>query len=420
MRSGAIAGRWTRIADRWSWLVMALLLAAAALVARVLIIRNYPSGGGDLAYYYHYTDEVLRGLNPYRIDPGVWSNYPLDIPPPEMGFFAVLVAIYHSPLALRVTFALADVITVLLVLLAFPRSRGWRLAVATFYAFNPFVLSSWVVYAEDKTVLFLAIVTILLFLERQRMVLTWVAATVLAAAKWISVFFLAPLTLFTYGKRGLRFTISALMLFGGSLIVAQLPYLPESLAIYARRNGRMGAMPQHASITKLLAGAHLYHPVMVKVFIVASVIMIFALFVMRQIDIRDVVVLSVYCFFVALPDESFDRLVLITVPFLFVLRLTVWRMLIVWGLTYVAALTVLSSDLLVPGWLPFGHSLDGFIGAYGSRHYVALLNPLVLLMPGYFIIDHLRRAATVDRRFTYAWPATTAPPRLVEAGSAAR
>src|SRR5262249_40468676 len=156
-----------------------------------------------------------------------------------------------------------DAATVVVIGLWYPRDRSWRLAIATFYAFNPFLLFWWTVTAEDKTLIFLLLVLVLLGLERAQPVVTWTAPTLLAVGKWLSGFFLVPLAVYTAARFGLRRSLVYLGVFVAAVVVAQVPYFPSSLLPYRRRQARIGIdPPEHTSITRFLHEAHIYAPVL--------------------------------------------------------------------------------------------------------------------------------------------------------------
>lgn len=381
------------------WAVIAALLVVGAFSLRLLLIQRFPfsshyppfPGGGDVSYYYYYADLMLKGFDPWRPPPGPVE--PLDIPALEMYLFAGILVIHHSISALRYAFALADALTIVLITAFFPRSRWWRFSVASFIAFNPFVLISWTVFGEDKTFHFLAITLILVLTERGRAGAATIVAAIYAAAKWVSLFFGPPLIVHLLRQRGLR--AWRIVAIGAAVfLIAQIPYFPSPFLAYLRKNSRLDALPEHASVSELLVALHLYGPLVPRVFIVVSLGAIYYFFWRRRLNIAESIVLSIYCFFVLLPDESFDRIVLIVMPFLFIVRLTPWRVAIIWLATTVAAAATFTPFWGIPQFVPGGSEFASWVGAYGSPVYVALSNIPTLLLPSLWVLDRLAARRT--------------------------
>jgi hypothetical protein len=152
--------------SRARWRDAVIAVALGALAVRLFIIAH-SHGGNDLRIYMYFSRLALHGQNPFAAAPG--GPFPptqSDSPALEVAVFTGLLAIHDAGTTLRLVFALSDVVVVLLIGLCFPRPRHWRAALMLFYAFNPFVLFAWTVFAEDKSLLFLGIVVLLLALEQ--------------------------------------------------------------------------------------------------------------------------------------------------------------------------------------------------------------------------------------------------------------
>jgi hypothetical protein len=99
--------------------------------------------------------------------------------------------------------------------------------------------------------------------------------------------------------------------------------------------------------------------------------------------------------FVFLPDQSYDRIAQIAIPFLFVIRLTRVRLLLLWLGSLIAAVAV-HATVLGP---KVAHlvRLPGFVqrtaGEYASLRDVAWANLLLVLVLTLFAIDLTRRLA---------------------------
>jgi beta-lactamase regulating signal transducer with metallopeptidase domain len=109
----------------------------------------------------------------------------------------------------------------------------------------------------------------------------------------------------------------------------------------------------------------------------------------------------VFASFVILPDESTDRILLITLPLLLITRLTALRQLAFWLISVVAAIVAFSVSYAADMPLPLLHTHPSVAralvsvgtwlgGAYASPRYVIFENlPMVLLL-GLFIADKVR------------------------------
>jgi hypothetical protein len=369
--------------------VIAITLLAAVL--RVLIIAH-SHGGSNLAIYTYFSRLALHGHNPFNPPAGgaikpIYSNSP----PLEVALFTALLAVHDSPSTLRLFFVLGDVAVLLLIGFAYPRPRRWRLGLMLFYAFNPFVLLAWTVYAQDKTWLFFGIAALLLALERGREWLGWLAATALAAFKFLGAFAVPALALHWFRRRR-WWALLPVAAFVVVLALSNLPWFPKSLDAFSRRNDLLAINPPiHVAPTLLLARIGIYAPIEAKLLPVAATVVALVLYVMRRIDIREAMVWSLFAGYAFLPDTDFDRLLLITLPFLLLLELSIARWALVWIVSSVAALAGEVATKGVP------HELSGIAGTLhsvfsheGTVRNVLWMNLLTVLVLAYFFVD--RRA----------------------------
>jgi hypothetical protein len=378
------------------WSVVGAALVIGAFAVRLLLIQRFPfggyqahfEGGTDVHYYYYYADLMLKGFDPWKPPPGPMP-YALDIPALEMYLFAGVLSIKHATSALRFCFALADATTIFLIVAFFPRPRWWRFSVASFVAFNPFVLVAWTVFAEDKTLHFLGVTLILLLIGRGRPGAATIFAALYAAAKWVSLFFGPPLLVHLVKLRGWR-AWPAIVAAAAIFLIAQIPYFPSPLLAYLRKNNRLDMLPQHASVSEMLVWLHIYGPWVPRVFIVVSLVAIYYFYWRNRLSIEEAIVLSIYCFFVSLPDESLDRVVLIFLPFLFIVRLSPWRLAIIWLATGLSAAGNFTPFWVVPHFVPASREFAIWVGAYGSPVYVALTNIPTVLFPLLWLLDRFR------------------------------
>jgi hypothetical protein len=339
------------------WRAGVIAVALGAFLVRLLIIAH-SHGGADLRIYTYFSRLALHGLNPFALQP----NEPIPLvdansPPLEVAAFAALLAIHDSPTTLRVAFALADVAVVLLIGLRFPRPRRWRAAFIVFYAFNPFVLFSWTVFAEDKTLLFLGIAAWVLALERGREWTAWAAATALTVFKFLGAFAVPALALHSFRTRRWR----ALAPIGASLgifLLSNLPWFPKSLDAFTRRDARLALNPPiHESPTLLLSRLGIYAPIEAKLLTAVAIVTVLGFFAARRIDICEAVVWSLFAGYVFLPDDPFNRLLLITLPFMLILDFSIARWIAIWVVSSVAALAGVVATRGVP------HELSAIAGA---------------------------------------------------------
>jgi hypothetical protein len=373
------------------WHGVVIAITVLAVVVRALIIAH-SHGGSNLQIYTYFSRLALHGANPFNPPAhGLINPVHSNSPPFEVGVFTALLAVHDSPAMLRALFVLGDVAVLLLIGLRFPRPRRWRLAFMLFYAFNPFVLLAWTVYGQDKTVLFFGIAALLLALERGREWSAWLAATGLAAFKFLGAFALPALALHWFRKRR-WWALGPVGAFVVVLALSNLPWFPKSLDAFSRRNDLLAINPPiHASPTILLARIGIYAPVEAKILPIVATIVVLALFVMRRIDVREAMVWSLFAGYVFLPDTDFDRMLLITLPLLLLLEMSLARWVLVWIVSCVAALAGVVATHGVP------HELSGLAGTLnslfprgGTLRYVLWMNLLPLLVLAYYFGD--RRA----------------------------
>ena len=96
-------------------------------------------------------------------------------------------------------FALVEASTVVLVGFGFvKRSLSWPVFGHDVARFSPFLLLAWTAWSEDKPMTIFLLVLILVFIEQGRVALTWAAGIALFVVKWISIFFVVPLAVWTW------------------------------------------------------------------------------------------------------------------------------------------------------------------------------------------------------------------------------
>jgi hypothetical protein len=380
-----------RLGGERRWRLAVIAITVLAVVVRLVII-DHSHGGSNLQIYTYFSRLALHGTNPFN-PPGHGPINPVhsNSPPFEVAVFTVLLAIHDSPTTLRLFFVLGDAAVLLLIGLRFRRPRSWRAAFMVFYAFNPFVLLSWTAYAQDKTLLFFGIAALILALERGREWAAWLALTALAAFKFLGAFAFPTLALHWYRRRR-WWALAPVAAFVVVLALSNLPWFPRSLDAFSRRNDLLAFNPPiHVTPTILLAKIGIYAPIEAKVLPVLMTIAVLALYAVRRIDIREAMAWSLFAGYVFLPDTDFDRVLLITLPFVLLLELSLGRWVVVWVVTCVAALAAQVATHGVP------HALSAVAGTLRSvfpREGTVLnllwMNLFTVLVLAYYLVD--RRA----------------------------
>ncbi len=395
--SSTAGGRLDALSER-RWLIGVVALTLAAVAARLLIIAH-TRGGEDLRMYTYFSRLPLHGINPFAPPAhGLFPPRDSNNPPLEVAFFTALLKLHDSPTTLRVTFVLADAATLLLIGLALARPRRWRLGLLLFYAFNPFVLIGFTAFAEDRTILFLGIVIWILALERGCEWGAWATAAVLGAFKFLGTFAAPAMALYSWrrsGRRGLVFVGA----FALVLLLSNLPWFPHSLDAFPRRNGRLGIDPPlFASPTLLLSRIGVYAATEARIGLVVSILAVFALYAARRIEIREAVIWSILAGYLWLPDNPFSRLLLVTLPFLLLLRLTIARWIVLWVLTTIEALGAWTATRGVPHGLHWiaGPLRTVFAHEQTVRH-VLWMNLLPALVIGLYLFDRRHGRAPIGQ-----------------------
>ncbi|MHB8490661.1 MAG: hypothetical protein ACYDA6_00385 [Solirubrobacteraceae bacterium] len=369
-----------------AWRVAVLGICGAAFAARLAVI-GHSHGGEDLRMYVYFSRVALHGLNPYSAHPHALfvvsdgNNTPL-----EVAAFAGMLAIHDSPTTLRLLFALADVAVLALVGLRLRRTRAWRAAFMAFYAFNPFVLISWTAFAEDKTILFLGIVVWLMALEDDLGWGAWMVTAALAVFKFLGAFAVPAQAVHSWREHR-RSAVAPIVVFAGVFVIGSLPWLPQSLDAFTRRDARLALDPPiHASVMIVVSRLGLYSPIEARVLPIIGISAVLALFVARRMDIREAVVWSVFAGYIFLPDDDFGRLLLISLAAMLILHPSRRQWLALWATTCVEALAVLLIQHAEP------HSLRGLLsplrsllGSESTLQHALWMNLLPALVVGLYI-----------------------------------
>jgi hypothetical protein len=378
------AVRWIESAPERRFRQAVLALAASGLLARLVIIAVRHSGGANLRIYWWFAHLAAGGHNPYHA-PSVAPVNPTygDNPPLEILLFAGLLKIHDSQTTLRIFIAILEALFVVAMGYWYPRDRRWRAGFCLFMALNPFVLLVWTAYTSDKVLVVAPIAGVLAALAADRVARAWAWTTLLAALKWVGTFFALPLLAASLRRVGLR--AMALILAGCAVLFAVLssPWFPSNLKAWHRRDVRIDLHPTHAALTQLLAKAHIYTSSLVRPFIIVSIVLIVALYLRRLLTVGEAIVLSVFAAYLPLPDEGVDRILMVTIPLLFVLQLSARRWIALWVVSAIESVAFLIQEL-------GPSSGQKIIGHYASIGHVLLMNPIMLLPFAWLVIDRWR------------------------------
>jgi hypothetical protein len=265
------------------------------------------------------------------------------------------------------------------------------------FALDPFVLISWTVFAEDKTIIFFWIALLVIALDRSRMYLTWFSATVLTVFKFLGVFAAPVLAIDSWRRRG----TAAIAPVVGFVVVSLLSnafWFPHSIKAFSRRNGRVGIDPPiHASPTLILSKLHVYAPWEVKPLMIALLLAVFVAFLYRRLTIQEAAIWSLFAGYVFLPDDSFDRLLLISLPFLLLVSLSWVQWLALWVWTCITALGAEIAVRGVPHVLHFASgSLQSIFGHDGTIAHALWMNSFVVLVLGIWWVARRRDGSATE------------------------
>ncbi len=411
-----------------------VLIVVAGLVLRLFLIFPGPLDSkveflrnkADLRNYYWPAQAALQGENPYTL----WANgqsgeFRADMAPLELLLFEATVAVWNDPRAIQVLFAIFDAVNIALLAALFTSSR-LKLPFQFFYAFGPLTLYNLVLVPEDKTIVIT--LTLLLFLLLARLTspsptlesspktphasrLTdhgsrithhvlhptlsiVIIAAVIASFKWLSVFYLLPLLVFVspnvrqFVRNGLIFTVV--------VALAHLPWFPSWSFMYAFRLGRV-TTPIHIAPSVLLSAVGLYDRSLLLAGLAISLLLVYALYWFKRIDIFETIVLSVAIGVLWTPDMDPVHLSLVVLFFLLVID---WasrkRQVVIWVLSgWVAFVYAVSTHT---GYAQRGlPDLQRITGAYGSLQMIVLSYPLFLAVLCLYAFDKFSANRVANR-----------------------
>jgi len=170
-----------------------------ALLLRLALLPTAPSD--DVNRYLWEGHIVAQGLNPYAApaaDP-MWEDHrdsyweamnhkdkATAYPPLALGTFALITQISYHPMAFKLCFLAADLLT-LGGILSLLKSRGLALGFAGFYAFNPLILFAYAGEAHFDALMVAALVWALVAFQSGRTKWAVSLASIASGIKWITL-----------------------------------------------------------------------------------------------------------------------------------------------------------------------------------------------------------------------------------------
>lgn len=347
----------------------------------------------DLRNYYWPAQEVLHNENPYVI----WANgqsdgYRADMAPLELIIYVATVAIWNDPRAIQILFALFDLLNIGLLSLLLKYSV-LKFSFQLFYALGPLTLYnlSWV--PQDKTILLALTFGLFYFLRRFMhgegcFALTIaLLAALIAAFKWVSVFYLLPLLVLI--SPSARALIKNMIIFGCIVVLTHLLWFPSWMYVYAFRASRVDA-PFHISPAVLFNALGFYAPILLGMFLAISLLAIYFFFWRKQIDIFETIALSTMAGIFWTPDMDPVHLSVIVLSMLLITNWTSKaRSIAVWALGFfVSAIYAIAMHDVFGSFSTAG--LQKITGAYASPHMILLSYSMFVAVFALYLWDKWR------------------------------
>lgn len=386
-----------------------ILLVLAGFALRLFLIFPGPLESkieflynrADLRNYYWPAQAALRGENPYALWAGGQSGeFRSDMAPLELAMYVATVAVWNDPRALQLLFTMFDAINIVLLGVLLKQSP-LKLSFQVFYALGPLTLYNLVLVPQDKTILLT--LTLLIFyvlllpqdyslqfgsLRFSRAVLIVIAAALLAAFKWLSVFYLLPLLV--YLSRDWRDFVKYGFVFGVVVGLTHLLWFPDWFYVYTFRAGRT-VMPFHTSLLVLLREVGLFDQNIMTLVLLASLALIYTLFWSKRIDIFETIALSVMAGIWWTPDMDPVHLSIVVLHLLLIIDWSsVLRQIAIWSLSvWVAAVYAFSTRT---GFTRYGlPDLRALVGAYGTPQMIVLSYGLFIGVFALYLFDKARQ-----------------------------
>ena len=355
----------------------------------------------DLRNYYWPAQVALQGENPYVLwSTGQSGNFRADMAPLELVIYVAALRVWNDPRAIQVLFAMFDTFNIALLGLLLQKSI-LRLPFQIFYALGPLTLYNLTLVPEDKTIV-LTLTFFIFYLLTIPKATIWrlgpfefnasglviPIAAVLASFKWLSVFYLLPLLLWT--SRDIREFAKGALVFLTVIGLAHLPWFPDWSYVYVFRSQRIATPLVHIAPASLLNAVGFYNENLMLLASVGSLVLVYLLFWLKRIDIFETLALSVMVGILGTPDMDPVHLSLVVIYFLLIVHWTRGiRLAAVWILSaLVTAVYAISAHasfgrIDLAGW----HRVTG---VYGSPQMILLSYTLFVLVFAFYLIDKLR------------------------------
>lgn len=355
----------------------------------------------DLRNYYWPAQAALRGENPYVLwASGQSGEFRSDMAPLELAIYVATVALWNDSRALQVLFALFDAVNIVLLGVLFKNSP-LNLPFQLFYALGPLTLYNLVLVPQDKTILLTLTFSIFILLRLPKDysfrlasfrfshdMLIIIVAALIAAFKWLSVFYLLPLLFFV--SRDWRDFVKYSIVFGLVVALAHLPWLPDWLYVYTFRASRTG-LPFHTAPLVLLREIGWFDKNVMMLVLFASLALIYILFWFKRIDILETMALSVMVGILWTPDMDPVHLSIVVLHLLLIIDWSsVFRQITIWSLSaWVAAVYAFSTRT---GFTRYGlPDLRALVGAYGTPQMIVLSYALFIVVFALYLFDKSRK-----------------------------
>jgi hypothetical protein len=249
---------------------------------------------------------------------------------------------------------------------------------------------------QDKTILLSSTFALFYFLQRftrgeSRFVFYIVLiAALIAAFKWLSIFYLLPLlVLISPDVRGL---IKHAVIFVGIVAVTHILWFPSWMSVYIFRASRMAA-PFHISPAVLLNTLGVYRPMLLAALLAISLLAIYTFYWRKQIDIFETIALATLAGIFWTPDMDPVHLSLIVLSFLLVMNwASTARSIAIWALSFlISAIYAITTHDAFGSFSTAG--LQKITGAYASPPMILLSYVLFGTVLAFYLWDKWRGRA---------------------------
>jgi hypothetical protein len=345
----------------------------------------------DLRNYYWPASTALRGEDPYALwARGESGEFRSDMAPLELMVYVAAVAVWNDPRAIQLLFAFCDIVNIVLLGMLLRNSR-LRLAFQVFYALGPLTLFDLTLVPQDKTILLTLSISLYYFLKRiaeNNLRFTFYAlltASIIAAFKWLSIFYAIPLLLFL--SPNFRALIKHSLILGTIIALAHVPWFPTWQIVYTFRASRL---PDHISLASLANGFGLYDARFFAVLLLLELGAIYFLFWWKRLDIFETIALSTAAGMLWALDMDPVHLALVCINLLLVVNwVSVARLIAVWAASaWVAAVYLLTTHASLGRFSLAGP--QALVGVYGSPRMILFSFLLFVILLGYYMHDKIQ------------------------------